>query len=415
MVWTLYHSCKATLTSLRNMFLAAAPYFQHRFTSSDWILNHFQAAEISVSTVTNLGSVLLLTKLQKGANYPRRISTSLVICTAVFAILALSTLMKTAPIGYFGFLLITIFCTSLATGMIQNGLFSFTTGFGRSEYTQAIMTGQAVAGVLPPLAQMISVAAVSSKEGQAGAEDESFTSALIYFLTATTVSIISLLAFFYLLRRKSSKEALTSAAKATSDEAFEGDAMTGAPRYATLGDGQSRSEKPSIPLWTLFRKLTFLSLAVFICFAVTMVFPVFTASIQSVSGIDSAIFIPLAFMLWNIGDLLGRLITLSPRVSLTHYPFALFCLAMARFLFIPLYFLCNIKGRGATVSSDVFYLVIVQFLFGLSNGYLGSSCMMGAGDWVAPDEREASGGFMGLMLVGGLTVGSLLSFLLGDV
>jgi equilibrative nucleoside transporter 1/2/3 len=80
-----------------------------------------------------------------------------------------------------------------------------------------------------------------------------------------------------------------------------------------------------------------------------------------------------------------------------------------------MYFLCNIKGKGASVSSDFFYLVIVQFLFGLSNGYLGSSCMMGSGDWVAPDEREAAGGFMGLMLVAGLTVGSLLSFLLGDI
>ena len=50
-----------------------------------------------------------------------------------------------------------------------------------------------------------------------------------------------------------------------------------------------------------------------------------------------------------------------------------------------------------------------------ANGYLGSECMMGAGDWVAVEEREAAGGFMGLMLVGGLTVGSLLSFALGDV
>ena len=327
----------------------------------------------------------------------------------------MSTLIKTAAGGYFGFLLIAIFFTSLATGLIQNGLFSFTTGFGRSEYTQAIMTGQAVAGVLPPLAQMISVAAVPQKKGKAGTEDVSPTSALIYFLTATTISVVSLLAFFYLLRRKSNKEALASAAKATTDEASEGDALTGASRRSTPGDGQSAAEKPSIPLWTLFRKLTFLSLAVFLCFGITMVFPVFTASIQSVSGIDSAIFIPLAFLLWNVGDLLGRLITLSPKVSLTHYPFALFCLAMARLLFIPLYFLCNIKGRGAAISSDFFYLIIVQFLFGLTNGYLGSSCMMGAGDWVAHEEREAAGGFMGLMLVGGLTVGSLLSFLLGDV
>lgn len=87
---------------------------------------------------------------------------------------------------------------------------------------------------------------------------------------------------------------------------------------------------------------------------------------------------------------------------------------MARLVFIPLYFLCNVGGRGAVVQSDVFYLFVVQGLFGLTNGYLGSECMMGSGEWVKEDEREAAGGFMGLCLVGGLTVGSLLSFLLGS-
>ena len=84
-------------------------------------------------------------------------------------------------------------------------------------------------------------------------------------------------------------------------------------------------------------------------------------------------------------------------------------------MFIPLYLLCNIKDRGAVVSSDFFYLIIIQFLYGLTNGYVGSECMMGAGEWVEAEEREAAGGFMGLMLVGGLTTGSLLSFALGDV
>jgi solute carrier family 29 (equilibrative nucleoside transporter), member 1/2/3 len=397
------------------MFLAAAPYFQHRFRSHRWILNHFQAAEISVATVTNLGSMLVLTKLQKDANYPKRISASLIISSIVFAVLSISTLIKASAASYFGFLLIAIFLTSLATGLIQNGLFAFTTGFGRSEYTQGIMTGQGVAGVLPSLAQMMAVAAVKPKGGNnddAGTEDESPTSALIYFLTATAISLVSLLAFFYLLRRKSNSDAL-QAMKAASHEATESQSLTGTPTQ--LPNDIEGNHKPSVPLWTLFKKLMFLALAVFVCFGVTMVFPVFTTSIQSVSNIDSAIFIPLAFLLWNTGDLVGRLITLSPKISLTHYPFALFCLAMARLLFIPLYFLCNIKGRGATVSSDIFYLVIVQFLFGLTNGYLGSQCMMGAGDWVSPHEREAAGGFMGLMLVGGLTAGSLLSFLIGDV
>jgi len=399
------------------MFLAAAPYFQHRFRTNVWILNHFQPAEISVSTVTNLGSMLVLTKLQKGASYPKRISISLILNIVIFAILALSTLVKTSAGIYFGFILVAIFAASVSTGFIQNGLFAFTAGFGRSEYTQAIMTGQAVAGVLPPLAQIISVVVVRANHpDDAESQAESPTSAFIYFLTATVVSVLALLAFFWLLRRKARTDAMASAAKATARGTSEGDAVTDGANYSrTDRDEAERHERPSIPLTTLLLKLRFLSAAVFVCFGVTMTFPVFTASIESTSGMDSAIFIPLAFLLWNMGDLLGRLVTLTPKVSLTHYPFALFCIAMARLVFIPLYFLCNIKGRGAVVSSDIFYLVIVQLLFGLTNGYLGSECMMGAGDWVAPGEREAAGGFMGLMLVAGLTVGSLLSFGLGDI
>lgn len=68
------------------------------------------------------------------------------------------------------------------------------------------------------------------------------------------------------------------------------------------------------------------------------------------------------------------------------------------------------------VRSDVFYLVVVQGLFGLTNGYVGSECMMGAGEWVdSEEEKEAAGGFMGLALVAGLGVGSFGSFLVGGV
>ncbi|KAK5214486.1 hypothetical protein LTS03_004149 [Exophiala xenobiotica] len=400
-----------------NMFLAAASYFQNRFRTSPWIVNHFQAAEISVSTVTNLTSMIVLTTLQKGASYPKRIAASLAINTVVFGILSISTLVRTPAGVYFGFLLLTIFVASFSTGLIQNGLFSFASGFGRSEYTQAIMTGQAVAGVLPPLAQIISVLAVPPKRGDgADSADASPTSALIYFLTATFISVISLLAFFYLLRRHPHHKSLDSAAKSTVDDTSEADVLTGNARARTDRTVDVEAdEHPSVALTTLFLKMPFLAAAVFVCFTVTMVFPVFTVSIQSVSGVDPAIFVPTALLVWNLGDLLGRLATLWKPISLTHYPFALFCLAIARLLFIPLYFLCNIKGKGAVLSSDLFYLVIVQFLFGLTNGYLGSECMMGAGDWVAPEERPAAGGFMGLMLVSGLTVGSLLSFLLGDV
>lgn len=400
------------------MFLAAAPYFFHRFESNKWIARHFQSAEISVSTVANLGSMLVLTKLQKNASYPRRIVTSLLINIAVFALLAASTLIKTSAGAYFGFLMVAVLLASLSTGLIQNGLFAFTSGFGRSEYTQAIMTGQAIAGVCPPLAQIVSVYAVKQqKHGDPRAPTESPKSAFIYFLTATVVSAVALLAFFYLLRRQAriaqANPALSSAAKPSVNSRSEGNATT-TTTIPTPRRRSSAGHRTSIPLGTLFQRMPFLATAVFICFAVTMVFPVFTANITSIHDTPPAIFIPLAFLCWNIGDLAGRLSTLSPHISLTHWPAALFCLAMARLVFIPLYFLCNVGGRGAVVQSDIFYLLVVQGLFGLTNGYLGSECMMGAAAWVKDEEREAAGGFMGLCLVAGLTVGSLLSFALGS-
>ena len=151
-----------------------------------------------------------------------------------------------------------------------------------------------------------------------------------------------------------------------------------------------------------------------------MVFAVFTQKIESVNPPSSeshfpitqpASFIPLAFLFWNTGDLVGRAFTGIPALRLTSRPKLLFAFSIARVIFIPMYLLCNIENRGAKIPSDFFYLVIVQFLFGLTNGFIGSNCMMGAVEWVEPEEREAAGGFMGLCLVSGLTVGSLLSFL----
>ena len=413
------------------MFLAAAPYFAHRFRSNDWLLAHFQSAEVSLSCFMNLASMIALSKLQKNASYPRRIVLSLSIYMICFVLLSISTLFRTSSGVYFSFLMAVILFASLSTGLIQNGLFAYVTGFGRPEYTQAIMSGQAIAGVLPPLAQILAVLAVPSKgtaHGQLPAEDEGPPdpsenpwSAFAYFMAATTVSIISLLAFFYLLRRRNSNSqthaTINDAAKATANGTSEGSAVHGdlAAENGGYDPLMAESSRESIPLMTLFRKLPFLSLAVFICFGLTMVFPVFTVSIQSVNSTPSAIFIPAAFLMWNLGDLLGRLITLFPTINLTHYPFALFCFAMSRFIFIPLYMLCNLGGNGAVIKSDLFYLVVVQLLFGLTSGYIGSNCMMAIPEWVKEEEREAAGGYMGLCLVAGLTAGSLLSFAVGGV
>ncbi|KAH7125531.1 nucleoside transporter family [Dendryphion nanum] len=385
-----------------NMFLAAAPYFQRRFESNDRILRNFQSAELSVSTVGSLGSMIVLTKMQARASYPKRIIASLGINIAAFALLALSTrLFLGVSAGvYFAFLMIVVLCASLATSLCQNGVFAYVSGFGHEEYTQGIMAGQGIAGVLPCIAQIVAVLSVSEHQSSDNGSQESSTSAFAYFLTATTVSAGTLVAFLYLLSRPSSKERLKQTLGSREDDS--------APPL---------DERKSIPLTILFKKLFWLAFAVFLTFAITMIYPVYTQQILSVQKPDTASrlfqpasFIPLAFLFWNIGDLIGRILPAVPALSLTSQPRVLFFMSLARVAFIPMYHLCNLQGKGAAVNSDFFYLLVVQLLFGVSNGFVGSNCMMGFVEWVDPEEREAAGSFMSLCLVAGLATGSLLSF-----
>ncbi|KAI9804068.1 MAG: hypothetical protein M1825_001469 [Sarcosagium campestre] len=403
-----------------NMFLAAAPYFEKRFHTSEWIRRNFQSANVSVSSIANLGSVLVLTKMQAGASYPKRISAALVINIICFLLLALSTVFFRAVSAgaYLAFLLCMVSFSSLAAGLSQNGVFSYVSGFGRPEYTQAIMTGQAVAGVLPGIAGIVSVLAVPSSLSATGEPaspapiQESPTSAFAYFLTATVVSFAALVFFLHLVRRHTWRYAaskITPPASAASTPSL---------------DSSHHDRHHVVSLTTLLSKLRWLAGSVFVCFAVTMVYPVFTSTIVSVRApshnparlFEPAAFIPLAFLMWNIGDLLGRLVPLIPRLpSIAGYPRLLLSVTLLRLLFIPLYQLCNVRGEGATVPSDAFYLFVVQLGFGITNGWIGSSCMIAAPDLMAFGEREAAGGFMGLCLVAGLTVGSLLSFLVAKL
>jgi equilibrative nucleoside transporter 1/2/3 len=300
-----------------------------------------------------------------------------------------------------------------ASGLCQNGIFAYVSGFGQPQYTQGIMTGQGVAGVLPCIAQIVSVLSVQSQKSvpapndgvpspnppAPGPQPVKSTAALAYFLTATIISVTTLFAFSYLAtrHRQSSSHHQATTSPETPDN--------------------PQPERKEVSLRHLFRKLSWLATAVFVVFAITMVFPVYTQRIVSVrpsadqpAYLQPASLIPLAFLFWNIGDLVGRLLTAVPALSLVHRPRIVFLLALLRVAWIGLYHLCNVRGKGAVVDSDLFYLVVVQMLFGLTNGYLGSTCMIGAGEWVDPEEREAAGGFMGLCLVAGLAVGSLASF-----
>lgn len=389
----------------RNMFLAASPYFQTRFSSSPWILENFQSAITSTFTFTTMFGMIVFTNIQASADYPFRITSGLAGTTLVFALLALSTkyFLSISTTAYFVTVLLFASASAWSTGLMQNGAFAFAGSFGRPEYVQAVMAGQGVAGVLPAMAQIASV--LFFDPAPTGPDDESppGNAAGVYFLTAVLVSLAALGSFIPLWTRHNRLiERRMAAQMAESITSIE-EAERAARRYVSLPQ--------------LFRKLPYVSGAVFMCMAIDMFFPVFTSKIVSVRPdlpstppiFSPGAFIGLGFFFWNLGDLLGRLASALP-FSLRHKPVWLFGLSVARVVFLPMYLLCNIRGLGAAVNSDFFYLVVVQFPFGLTNGWLCSSAMMASGEHVDEAWREAAGGFMGLMLVTGLTVGSLASF-----
>jgi equilibrative nucleoside transporter 1/2/3 len=389
------------------MFLDAAPYFSARFAAAPSIQNVFQSSILTVSTITNLSVLIILSNIQYSASYPFRINLALIINSIVFALLTCSTalFLDASPGAYFAFLLVMVAMSSWATGLIQNGAFAFAGSFGRPEYMQALMAGQGVAGVLPAVAQVTSVLLFPTSQGSSGQAAQGEASAFFYFLAAVVVSVVAFVALVPLVRRHNRR--------------VENRMVERMAESMNSIEEAERAARKVTSLWSLFRKLRWLAIGVAVTFAVTMFFPVFTAKIHSVREDAGAIFrptafIPLGFLFWNLGDLCGRVATMLP-FTLKDRPFVLFLCSVARLALLPLYLLCNIGGRGAVVPSDFFYLFVVQLLFGLTNGWLGSSFMMASGDWVNEGEREATGGFMSLCLVIGLTAGSLLSFTISDV
>ncbi|RPA87534.1 hypothetical protein BJ508DRAFT_410299 [Ascobolus immersus RN42] len=379
-----------------SMFMASTMYFRARFADNRWIFTNYNASILFVACSTNFSTVMYLSSTagQRNANYPRRIKSALIINMFVFTILAFSTIVwtKCSAEAYFVLVLSLVFTTNLATGLIQNGVFALVSGY-EPICTQGVMTGQGLAGVLPGLAQIISVLSTLQKEPNDQPDPPSGTpagSAFFSFFTATIVSGVTLLLFQSLLAR-------TPAAKPTR-------------RDSTA----SEPEKASVPMLDLLLKLRYQAFTITFNFALTMIFPIFTIIITSSHPkplpplLLPPVFVPLSFIIWNLGDFLGRLICAWPIFHVTN-PKLQTIFAMARLAFIPLYYQCNLYGMGAKFGGDAFYW-LVQIAFGMTNGWVGSNVMMAAPAYAGEEMREAAGGFLGACIMGGLTLGSFLGF-----
>jgi solute carrier family 29 (equilibrative nucleoside transporter), member 1/2/3 len=98
-----------------------------------------------------LSVTLILGAQRSRPLYTNRLSAALIAYVAVATLLMLSTLsmFNVGAKTYFIFTLVMVTITAVANGLSQNAAFAFAAGFGRTEYAPALMTGEALAGLLP--------------------------------------------------------------------------------------------------------------------------------------------------------------------------------------------------------------------------------------------------------------------------
>ncbi|KAF8938673.1 hypothetical protein BGZ47_008468 [Haplosporangium gracile] len=175
--------------------------------------------------------------------------------------------------------------------------------------------------------------------------------------------------------------------------------------------------------------LVVLYISITLVFALTLsLFPSLTALVESTNTdpnrprIFGDLFVPLHFLMYNIGDWTGKalpsfaLFTPNTTHPTRRQQMRYLLGAFGRCIFIPIFLTANLPIQENArllpllIQRDEIWFLLV-FLFALSNGYLGSLIMMVGPACVLGGENKARAGVkLGFWLTSGLAIGSVASF-----
>ncbi|VEU22348.1 DEKNAAC103480 [Brettanomyces naardenensis] len=343
---------------------------------------------MTVWTVVSTAYNIYLSQKQEGVDYQYRLKLGSLIQVVVFLAMTFSVILpKSWTLFYFIFVMSNVMISAIGACLVQVGLIAMVNIQG-SFYANANVVGNAVAGVLPSISMILTV--LTTNQGSGGRTSQ----AIKYFLTSVAVTILAML----------STEAMIRSEKHELEEEVERDEIEPEEITRVITDIQ----KDYVSFSHLWSILGLVEGTIILTFSITLAFPIFASSVESPT-MDKKVFIPLAFLIWNLGDLAGRVVCAWPIFVLKNQR-RMIVYSILRLGFIPLFLGCNIKGRGGGFIGDFAYIVL-QFLFGFTNGQLFSSSFMLVGQLLdTDDEKKAAGGFTALIINVSLLVGSVMSY-----
>ena len=165
--------------------------------------------------------------------------------------------------------------------------------------------------------------------------------------------------------------------------------------------------------------------SVTLVFMVTLsVFPAITSEVRPLSNKDPLnpcpsagrlfgdLWIPCSFLLFNVGDTVGRFFAMYRIIPSEKIYF----LSISRIVFVPLFLMCNVvpsisaSDLPSPILAHDFWPVILMFLMSSTNGFLASQDMMYGPMQVEDELQSRAGTMMVFFLQLGLILGSVISF-----
>ncbi|CAK9088575.1 ATPase family protein 2 homolog (Spermatogenesis-associated factor protein) (Spermatogenesis-associated protein 5) [Durusdinium trenchii] len=270
---------------------------------------------------------------------------------AITALVACISRLADTPVALFWAIVLCQVVIGSCTARLQDAAIKFSSAIDRSgSATSALFAGQAVAGVGSSL--LVLVSSSGFEQGQ----ELRFAS---WFLNSASLLLMLLVVFF--VRTFRQRPDLASADYA------EVELQGHRPPSSRADSEDTTSLEPSDGL----RPRSF-AVAVFATFWVSLsVFPGITVLIVP-AHLSRLRFHPIVVLLYNVGDLLGRVIATRVAVPSRMLPRYAFC----RTLLVLLLLLCNVQdSRLPSVFVHDAWPLAFSLALGLTNGHLGSLCM----------------------------------------
>jgi equilibrative nucleoside transporter 1/2/3 len=453
-----------------NAFITASAYFANRFcgTQFEYDFENYFSFTFTISQTIGLAfSILFQDKLTLN----QKIIPPLICYSVIFAITTILVVFDVNSQFLFWLTLGSLVLCGFCGAVLSGGLFGLGAIFP-AHHTGALMGGQGVAGLGISISSLLTIWATPENANYCDVLDDLISdsdcqditdySAFAYFSIATLALLSCIGAFLVLIKLPYTSYYLSRAAKPKNDNEnslheslLKNDDNGGNDNNFSRSstDDDLRSSNSSISdassisnnmsnnmnksrddsthveklsssanIMRVFKLVMVPAISVWFAFTVTIaVFPSIIFLVQSTErcrdGNDTNrfyndLFTPIQFLLFNLFDLIGRLI--AGNTTIIFNKTTLWMASFARLAFFPLFLLCNIANSELPIvfQSD-FYPILFMILFAITNGYVATSSMiMGAMSVENPVDASLAGTIMVFCLTFGLFSGACFSFVL---